>query len=752
MLATYQKGFEQNGMDSKHLKTILDNNDSIIWMLNTNYELLQFNQGFSSWFKELYGLVLNPGDSLMDLPIPSQRKDLEKWRSRYNEVLQDKKAKYFTDKYLILGMEYIVSINMFPVINEGEMEGITVYSKNITEEILDEQLLEADGGQFKQLIEGSDVIFWIWNKERITYINPAYEEVFDHSRSMLYKNQTSFIEWIHPDDFERVSTALDSDEYLIKGTFRDEFRIVRPDGQVRWLLARTFPMRDDSELKRVLGIAEDITEKKRIELAKKKLNTQFKSILESTEDIVFALDPFFRYTAFNQKHVEYMQRTYNKDIELGKNILNYIDISHPDATTIKKDLERALRGEQFTIDHIYGTGSNKTFAEVRLNPMYDENGKIVGLSVFVRDVTRRKSAEAKMRRNQQLLSSINRNINEAIFRSTLDQGLVYINQAFVKMFGYDSKEDVFHADPKELYADPEMRQTLMELEMDKGFVENIEVHFKKKNGDTFYGLLNSTRTVDDEGNMYFDGAVRDITKLKDAQNQLEYSNAELTRINKELDKFVYTASHDLKAPLSSIAGLINIYRDESDEQKRADYLDLMERSVHKLKGFIKEIVYYSRNSRLEVKPELIDFEHFADGIFSDLFYLNKAEKIGKELVIKGEAEFFTDKNRLEAILKNLISNAINYSDIRKEKPFIKVYVELSSAEVMIQVIDNGIGIAEENLPKIFEMFFRESNQGDGSGLGLYIVSEALEKLKGKIDVTSKTRVGTTFTLTIPNLM
>ncbi|MGB0525222.1 MAG: PAS domain S-box protein [Flammeovirgaceae bacterium] len=739
-------------MDSKHLKTILDNNDSVIWMLNTNYELLQFNQAFSHWFREIYGLEANPGDSLMDLPYTIDNSEIEKWRVRYNEVLTHQKAKHFTDKYVVGGSQYLISINMFPVITNGMVEGITVFSRNITTQILEEQALEESGGQFKQLVEGSDVIFWIWNKERVTYVNPAYEDIFGRPRSILYKDQSSFVEWIHPNDYERVKKALNSEDYLLRGAFRDEFRIIRPDGQVRWLLARTFPMRDDTELKRVLGIAEDITEKKRIELAKRKLHTQFKSILESTEDIVFALDLSLRYTAFNQKHVAYMKETYNKDIELGKSILHYIDMGHPDATTIKKDLERALRGEQFTIDHIYGTGANKTFAEVRLNPMYDEQQNIVGLSVFVRDVTRRKIAESKMRRNQQLLSSINRNINEAIFRSSVDQGLIYINQAFVEMFGYNSKAEVFLIDPRQLYANPDDRKALMHQEMEDGAVENVEVLFRRKNGETFLGLLNSTRTIDEDGNLFFDGAVRDITKLKDAQEQLEYSNAELMRINKELDKFVYTASHDLKAPLSSIAGLINIYRDEDDETKRAHYLDLMERSVHKLKNFIREIVYYSRNSRLEVKSEPIDIRQFVQGIFDDLFYLNNSEKINKQFEIKRNGAFCTDRNRLEAILKNLISNAINYSDTRKPDPFIKVCVEIGAKEVYIQVTDNGIGIAEENLPKIFEMFFRESNDGDGSGLGLYIVSEALEKLKGTIDVSSKTRVGTTFKLTVPNLI
>ena len=752
MLTTYPKKIEKHGMSTQHLKTILENNDSVIWMLNVDYELLQFNQAFSHWFMEIYGLEAHIGDRLMELAYPMGKSETERWKNRYDEVIKQKKPKHFTDKYQVDDKQYLISINMFPVVERGKIEALTVFCRNITTQLAEEQAFEESGGQFQQLVEGSDVIFWIWNKERVTYINPAYEEIFGRPRSTVYKNHYSFTEWIHPKDYERVTTLLKSKNYLQKGIFRDEFRIIRPDGSVRWLLARTFPMRDDSELKRVLGIAEDITARKQIEISRRKLHTQFKSILESTEDIVFALDRELCYTAFNKKHIQYMKDTYGQDIELGRSILSYIENDHNDASSIKKDLERALRGEQFTINHIYGKpGSAKTYAEVRLNPMYDENKDIVGLSVFVRDVTRRKNAEAKMRRNQQLLSSINRNINEAIFRSSLDKGLIYINQAFVEMFGYNTKDEVFKADPEELYASPEDRLILTTLEMEQGYIENVEVRFKKKSGEIFYGLLNSRKTIDDDGVLHFDGAVRDITKLKEAQSQLEKTNTELTRINKELDKFVYTASHDLKAPLASISGLISIYKNELDEDKRKNYIDLMERSVHKLENFIKEIVYYSRNARTEVKRESINLQEFVNSIFEDLIYLNNSEKIEKIFEVRRNLPFHSDPSRLEAILKNLVSNAINYSDVRKDNPFIKVSVDISTDEALIQIIDNGIGISEDNLPKIFDMFFRESVDGDGSGLGLYIVSEAIEKLNGKIDVSSKTRQGTTFTITLPNM-
>jgi signal transduction histidine kinase len=130
---------------------------------------------------------------------------------------------------------------------------------------------------------------------------------------------------------------------------------------------------------------------------------------------------------------------------------------------------------------------------------------------------------------------------------------------------------------------------------------------------------------------------------------------------------------------------------------------------------------------------------------------NIAIDVDKRLEILSEQkQLVSDKNRLEAIVKNLISNAINYSDPYKETSYVELSASISDSEAIIKISDNGIGIVEENLPKIFDMFFRESSDGDGSGLGLFIVAEAVEKIGGKINVDSRHGEGTTFEIVIPN--
>ncbi|NJN25399.1 MAG: PAS domain S-box protein [Cyclobacteriaceae bacterium] len=245
--------------------------------------------------------------------------------------------------------------------------------------------------------------------------------------------------------------------------------------------------------------------------------------------------------------------------------------------------------------------------------------------------------------------------------------------------------------------------------------------------------------------------IEDITQLKNSQFKLIEKNRDLQKVNNELDSFVYRVSHDLRAPLTSILGLISLMKMETDHDKIADYITLQEKSIQKLDLFIKEIINLSRNSRLGITVSRIDFRDLLDEIFEGQHYTKAAERVERICDIEEELQFYTDRQRLSIILNNLISNSLKYSNGNQPEPFVKVKVFMESDQCVIEVSDNGIGISEMYLPKIFEMFFRATQEFSGSGLGLYIVKETVEKLKGKIKVKSKMRQGTCFRVSLPNL-
>ena len=242
-------------------------------------------------------------------------------------------------------------------------------------------------------------------------------------------------------------------------------------------------------------------------------------------------------------------------------------------------------------------------------------------------------------------------------------------------------------------------------------------------------------------------------KRKKAERTLRKQNEELIKINKELDSFVYSVSHNLRAPLMSVLGLINLVQleNKNGEQRMKDYFQMMQHSVHKLDDTLKEILDYSRNARSALTVTEIHIARMVEESFERMKYMEGSESIAKSVdAVQGES-FYSDSYRLSVIINNLVSNAIKYRDVQKDNNSIKVTAKVATTEMTLSITDNGIGISDEYLPRIFEMFFRATDRSDGAGLGLYIVRETVEKLHGNITVQSEAGKGTTFHITLPNL-
>ncbi len=237
----------------------------------------------------------------------------------------------------------------------------------------------------------------------------------------------------------------------------------------------------------------------------------------------------------------------------------------------------------------------------------------------------------------------------------------------------------------------------------------------------------------------------DITERKHKEN-------ELINRNFELDSFVYRASHDLKAPLNSIMGLISLIQEEKELDLILNFVMMMDKSVKKLDDFIKQLTQFSQDTRLNVVCKSLEFESMLEEILRDLKYMDNAARLQIDLHVEQVGKFYSDPVRLGIILANLISNAIKYQDLKKEKSTLQIIVHATDTLAECKFIDNGVGISAEHLEKVFDLFFRASVQATGTGLGLYITHNAIQKLSGTIEVSSVLGEGTTFTLKFPSFM
>lgn len=477
---------------------------------------------------------------------------------------------------------------------------------------------------------------------------------------------------------------------------------------------------------------------------------RFQSIFEETHMGIALTDTRGNFVKCNQALADMLGYTRDEILDL-----HIMDIAYPDDVRVQgdndaedffkvKSLEKRYRKKNGDI--VWGRLTNSTIRDKHGSPLYG-----VGM---IEDITARKMAEVQNIEHESLLNSINENLSEGIYRTSPSEGIVYINPAFALLFGFNRITEAYTIHPDDLYDDLAHRERLREILEREGYFKNQEVCFKRKDGSVFWGLLNSHVTRRSDGKVFYDGTIIDITEKKLSEELLMSKNADLQKINSELDRFVYSASHDLRAPLTSIMGLVNIAENENPPPTLAKYLQLIKKSILKLDFFVQDIINYSKNSRLEIGREAIDFEELVQGSFENLQFLKGSERINKSVEVvfeEGVTHFHCDPTRLNIIFNNTISNAIKYHNPQIEKPFVKVTAHITDRGVSLQVTDNGKGIHEESIGRIFDMFYRASEDSNGSGLGLYIVKETVEKLKGKVSLESTLNEGTTIIIQLPNV-
>ncbi len=242
----------------------------------------------------------------------------------------------------------------------------------------------------------------------------------------------------------------------------------------------------------------------------------------------------------------------------------------------------------------------------------------------------------------------------------------------------------------------------------------------------------------------------DITQRKQVEKLLKEQQQELEKTRRELDKFLYSTAHDLRSPIASSLGLLYLCEQEEASAEVQQYLQLLRESIEKLDRFIHDIGDLASNLQSEIRIAQTDPQQCTAKAFQS--YLPTDGKFTIEIENEWEltSPFYTNTTRFQVILNNLISNAIRFKRSSQETMYVRVKGTVDSTHCTFSVDDNGLGIAAEHIPKIFDIFYRAHDTKAGAGLGLYLVRETVQKLGGDIQVSSDTRQGSRFTVTLPN--
>ncbi|MBS1509033.1 MAG: HAMP domain-containing histidine kinase [Bacteroidetes bacterium] len=346
-----------------------------------------------------------------------------------------------------------------------------------------------------------------------------------------------------------------------------------------------------------------------------------------------------------------------------------------------------------------------------------------------------------------IIDSVRNILPVLILRST-DKGFSYMNEEALTAFQIESMDEAHALPRRQIFADSDSYYHVKMKLRAYGKIQNERILFHRCDRTNFWGRLTSVELVIN-GELVYDEVIVDISSEVEKEHKLAEKTHLLEKVHSELDRFVYSASHDLRAPISTMLGLVSIMKMDSSTQ-HSEYITLMKSTLGRLESHVKKLVDFLKITNEPISCDEVDLRGMLLEIKNELNTHPNYDRVQYRQVFVGNAIIHSDYVSVNTILYQILKNVYDYADLRKPKSFVSVKVINLNHQTKIEIVDNGIGIEREFVTRIFQMFYRATASSKGAGLGLYLVQEALVKVKGSIEVQSDFGVGTSIVAAIPD--
>ena len=450
---------------------------------------------------------------------------------------------------------------------------------------------------------------------------------------------------------------------------------------------------------------------------------------------------------------------YKKE-DVGENLQWWFDKIHPEDSlkmSVKLYSFIAEKSEKWQDEYRFccADGSYKYIFD-RGFLVKDESENIVRMIGAMQDVTKQKEEEQRLKLLETVIIQTKDSvvITEGTGINSELPNIVYVNPAFSKMTGFDDNE-VIGASLDSFMNGVHIKNELIKLEeaLKKKEEYSFESINTRKNGEEYWVNFIIIPITDKENqHSHWISIQRDISVEKEREKEREALISELTQNNKDLKQFSYITSHNLRAPLSNLTGLLNLIEDvpiENEELK--EIINGFSKSTNQLNETINDLVnvIIIKDSPSIQKEDIVIRDVF-ENVFSQLSFLISLKKPIIKIDFHDSEIINLNKSYIESILLNLMTNSLRYFDPKKQLK-ITISSKKTDLETVILFKDNGIGIdMDRNKDKIFGLYQRFHDYPDSKGLGLYLVKSQVESMGGKISIESQVGVGTTFTITFKN--
>lgn len=424
---------------------------------------------------------------------------------------------------------------------------------------------------------------------------------------------------------------------------------------------------------------------------------------------------------------------------LGHSISLFYPHEAVQAGKVEIDLTEAVaKGQVIVHDWRVKKRNTRFWAKMKITALYSSSKSLLGFKVVLKDTTHKALYNHRVKRIKDEYLNLFNNSYTGIFKFRMkDFRILLLNEKAIEIIGCEEYNELSF---QQLFREPQVFDDfVLRLNQEKK-IEGFEFQINKPRREERWASV-SGRYFHEHG--FVEGILIDVTESKKQM-------LELQRLNHELDQFIYHASHDLRSPLTTILGLVNLISLDEPTPLIAKYSELISERVHHLDGLLKDLVSITYNNKTNLHPERINFDAEIRTILKE--FQHQYNHVQAFLSLEGKHEFTTDAVRFRTIVRNLISNALKYHNPHVSSPFLKICIQNKEEHALISVEDNGIGIEDEHIYKIFGMFFRATEKSKGTGLGLYIVKSMIDKLGGQIYVSSTHEKGTTFSVELPQLI
>lgn len=666
-----------------------------------------------------------------------------------------------------LGFDYNMlhySLEKVPCFEEKNFETLinfVVQFKNyVVDSITEKRKRNEISNQFKKAQKIAHMGNWEMNLvTRKTKWSAEFASIFglNYFGGVILSDE--IINTIHPDDRERVISIYK--KTFANGIAQDVFyRIIRKDnGQIRHIYHKwEFQNGKEGKPEKIFGIVQDITEMKRIQIEKVKSEERFRHVTANAGVWIWEVDSKGLFTYSND--VVYKLLGYTPEELLNK--AYFFELSDQKYREEYKSraieiFNRAKPFNNFVLINISKEGK-EIIVDSSGTPVYNENGKLTGYRGICNDITERTYAAKQIKRSEEKFRAVFENAGIGIFLADNNGCFIKCNGAFLKMLEYSAREIINIPVSEILYPDEFRLEWSLFAKIALSRRENyqFEKQIKARSGKHLWAQIIISAVNDENGKLLYSiGMVENITERKQSLEKIEKMNLELKELNNTKDKFFSIIAHDLKSPFQGMIGLSEILIDplsSVSEAKKHKHLSLLHTAIVKQYELLQNLLGWAQMQlgKISFSPERIFLDEFSKEAISILY--SNAEK--KNIIILNEIEnritVFADANMLRSVFQNFVTNAIKFTN---NNGLIRIYAEKKDGFANISVEDNGVGINRESIIKITSPKYHYSTNGTngepGTGLGVLLCKDMIEKNNGKLNIFSEPGKGTNITFSLP---